>query len=189
MAGDPKRTITVESKKTIDRLSRRPAAYLAPQMPGPLDGLGSAFPWDIPSTMAAPVLSEMDRQLDTMVQHIDFLRQGIAAMRVKLTAPKPEGETPTVVGDPAIITFDQARSGQIARKDNAAIDYQDNGGVAQLAPDAPPPPPEPEPAPPAPASDWTCPEHGQAADAVSRKGRAYRYCPVCGDLDRTAVAA
>lgn len=212
VTADPKRTITVGAKATIDRLSRSRPSYLdtptAAQGEGPLDNAGGAFPWDVPSEMFDSALREMDKLADSFQHQLDFMREGIAAMRAVACKPQTEAEiaadahvremaadrrpkplTPFREPEPATAARQAEMQAFIMNQPTAEIVARQETlmalGTEQVAAIIAPPPPLPAPV----AATWSCPEHGQVADGVSRKGRSYRFCPVCGELDRASVTA
>lgn len=142
-----------------------------------------AFPHDDPAMAQSAVLSGL-REVATLRQHLDFLERGLTALADLYGAVEGSSVEPVTKDAVRFQSPDDTERAAIQaveREEKATFDqeYARKQAEAQEATYA---------APPAEVGSvltgWTCPEHKQASDIISPKGRHYRKCPQCGAFER-----
>lgn len=183
-AAPTKRTFTVEAAKQVRNLAK-PAYVLnleraAANGAVPFDNAGAGFPWDVPSEAFTHHLRKLDEAIAQAQHQLDQLRELSQSMR---SVAEGKAASTDVEVDPPPPPEPQRVPAAVPSQWET-LKAELNGTPASSEPDELIEPtikaaPTPEP------MTWTCPDHGLFAEAVSRKGRPYRYCPKpeCGKLD------
>lgn len=144
----------------------RPTTTGQPLPTGPLDGKHkTSFPFDDPQTILI-ALSTARKHVDAIRSELDHVADGVKALETLYGGGIKEDSAP----DPKAAQKEREKEADESfkeRQERLAAEAQEAVFKPKEVSDS-----------------WVCPDHGEAIDKVSSKGRPFRGCPTCNKFER-----